>query len=82
MYNCYVGVYLTEPTFERFFVADGVYGLPIIASSFSLNVVVFFLADPARLLDFCVVFKEIDAESFKFYNGEQRARLAVIEILS
>jgi hypothetical protein len=48
---------------ERFLVADGVCGLPIIASSFSLKVVAFFLAEPARDLDFIVVFKDTDTDS-------------------
>ena len=43
--------------------ADGVYGLPIMASSFSLKVVAFLRADPALDLDFYVVFKDTDIES-------------------
>ena len=49
--------------FDKFFVADGVWGLPIIESSFSLNVVAFFLAEPARDFDFYVVFNETEIES-------------------
>lgn len=51
------------PSLDRFLVADGVCGLPIIASSFSLKVVAFFLAEPARDLDFSVVFKDTDTDS-------------------
>ncbi len=53
---------------DRFLVADDVCGLPIIASSFSLNVVAFFLAEPARDLDFRVVFKETDTDSCNELN--------------
>jgi hypothetical protein len=57
------------PILDRFFVADGVCGLPIIASSFSLNVVAFFLAEPARDLDFSVVLKDTDTDSCNELNA-------------
>lgn len=48
----YYIVFTAVLVLDRFLVAEGVYGLPIIASSFSLKVVAFLRAEPPLDFDF------------------------------